>query len=144
MINREKLLEEEHLDLTIEKLLDKINQAIIAYNLRNQDADEANKLKTVIAPKLQQFINMYQNEFGLFEKDKESSKDERKNIETKLLEYLGEIIKDLEEYLVDINKMTEKTIHGQNVTHEYEELLRIHSDYAKKSEKVTSYVHALE
>ena len=61
-----------------------------------------------------------------------------------LIEDLGIIIMELKKYKEEINTLIEKTLHNQNITSEYEEILRIHSDYVKKTEKVKSYIHALE
>lgn len=143
MIPKDKLLEEEHLDKTIESLLGKITQVIIAYNLRDKDTEEAKKIKN-IEPRLRQFLNMYRNEFELFRKDSETNIEKKKEIERKLLEDLKSIIDDLERYKEDINRMVEESLHNQNITREYEDILRIHGDYIKKSEKVASYVRALE
>jgi hypothetical protein len=143
MISRDKLLEEEHLDKTIESLLGKITEIIIAYKLRDQDTEEAKNIRN-IEPRLQQFLNMYKNELNLFKKDTEISSDKRKEIEIKLLEFLKTIIDDLEKYKEEINKMVEKILHNQNINNEYDLIIRIHDAYMKKSQELTSFVHAME
>jgi len=143
MISRDKLLEEEKLDMTIESLLGKITQVIIAYKLRDQDSEEASNISK-ISTRLEQFMNIYNNELKLFETDRATADVKRKEIESKLIEDLGIILKDLNEYKEEINRMVEKILHNQNITREYDEILRVHDEYIKKADKVNSYVHALE
>jgi hypothetical protein len=144
MINREKALEEERIDEKIESLLRKINAMIISYKIGDKEFETTNNIKNIILPKLQQFINMYENEYMLFHKDAVIEEGKRKQIERQILEALGIIIADLKHYYEDINRMMKEAMPESNINDEYNDIQRIYAEYYKKSETMISYVHALE
>ena len=132
MINRDKLLEEEHLDKTIESLLGKITEIIIAYKLRGQETEEEIYIRK-ISTRLEEFTKMYKNESKLFERDETTEDIQRKTLEIKIIEELGIIINLLNEYKVKAESMTEKIPHNQNINVEYNEIIRVHDKYMKES-----------